>query len=247
MQRTDEWLSNYNKDYFDRQFETPYRSTIAFCDWLEQTDTLKQNSTISILDVGTGKGANLYYMAKRFPNLKILGVDINNEFVNEGNKILKSKKVDTTCKLAVADIYNFDKSLINRFDGVVSYQTLSWLPDFREPLKSIASLNTKWIALTSLFFDGNVNCKIELDEYNRGIDNEPKQTFYNVYSLPLIEKFLMELGFRKFQFTPFEIDIDIEKPDHKIMGTYTEKLSNGRRLQLSGPLLMNWYFIKATR
>jgi SAM-dependent methyltransferase len=247
MQRTEEWLKNYNKDYFDRQFETPYRSTVAFCDWLEKTGTLKHESALSILDVGTGKGANLYYMAKRFPNLKMLGVDLNQEFVDEGNQILKVKKVDATCKLAVADLYKFDKSLINKFDGIVSYQTLSWLPNFREPLKSMASLNTGWIALTSLFFDGDVNCKIDLEEYNRGIDNEPKQTFYNVYSLPLVEKFLRELGFIKFLFTPFEIDIDIPKPDHKIMGTYTETLNDGKRLQLSGPLLMNWYFILAIR
>lgn len=247
MQRTEEWLKNYNKDYFDRQFETPYRSTVAFCDWLEKTGTLTQKSALSILDVGTGKGANLYYMAKRYPNLKMLGVDLNQEFVDEGNQILKAKKVDASCELAVADMYKFDKSLISKFDGIVSYQTLSWLPDFREPLRSMASLNTEWIALTSLFFDGNVNCKIDLEEYNRGIDHEPKQTFYNVYSLPLVQKFLKELGFTKFLFTPFEIDIDIPKPDHKIMGTYTETLINGRRLQLSGPLLMNWYFIIAIR
>lgn len=247
MQRTEEWLKNYNKDYFDRQFETPYRSTVAFCNWLEETGTLKKDSALSILDVGTGKGANLYYMSMRFPHLKMLGVDLNKEFVDEGNQILKSKNVDTKCGLAVADLYNFEKSLFNKFDGIVSYQTLSWLPDFREPLKSMASLNSGWIALSSLFFDGNVNCKIDLEEYNSGIDHEPKQTFYNVYSLPLVEKFLGDLGFKKFLFKPFEIDIDIIKPDHKIMGTYTETLNNGKKLQLSGPLLMNWYFILAIR
>ena len=31
------------------------------------------------------------------------------------------------------------------------------------------------------------------------------------------------------------------------MQTYTETLQNGKRLQISGPLLMNWYFIYAEK
>jgi hypothetical protein len=31
------------------------------------------------------------------------------------------------------------------------------------------------------------------------------------------------------------------------MGTYTEHLADGRRLSISGPLLMPWYFLFAGR
>jgi hypothetical protein len=228
MQRTDERIKNYNKDYFDRQFAQPYRSTITFCDWLEKIGVIAPESTINILDVGTGKGANLYYMSQRYKASQLTGIDLNPEFILEGNEILKSKNVSERCHLKEGDIYKFDNEHINRYDGIVSYQTLSWLPDFREPLKSMASLNATWIALTSLFFDGDVNCKIELEEYNHSIEQEPKQTFYNIYSLRLVERFLRNLGYSKFSYLPFEIDIDIPKPTHKIMGTYTEKLIDGK-------------------
>ncbi|MDP4267475.1 MAG: hypothetical protein Q8880_08585 [Bacteroidota bacterium] len=33
-QRIDEWIKTPNLDYFDKQFENPYRSTIIFCKWL---------------------------------------------------------------------------------------------------------------------------------------------------------------------------------------------------------------------
>lgn len=247
MQRKDEWINNFNKDYFDRQFVEPYRSTIVFCDWLEKIGLLNSENSIKILDVGTGKGANMYYMAKRFPMIKFMGVDLNSTFVSEGNAIMKTNSLDNQCQLEVADIYNFDKKYYDQYDGIVSYQTLSWLPDYKEPLRSLAKLKSPWIALTSLFFDGNVNCKIELEEYNKSIEHEPKRTFYNVYSLRLIERFLTDLGFTEFFYTPFNIDIDIPKPDHKIMGTYTETLVDGKRIQISGPLLMNWYFIAAKR
>lgn len=247
MQRTDEWISNYNKDYFDRQFKEPYRSTVKFCDWLESLNLLTPQSPTNILDLGTGKGANLYYMAGRFKRCRFTGIDINEDFIREGNAIFRAEKIDDRCHLEIADIYNFDPKYQNRYDGIISLQTLSWLPDYAEPLESMTTLGAKWIALTSLFYDGDVNCRIELEEYNRSIDHEPKKTFYNIYSLRLIERLLAQRGYKNFQFVPFEMDIDLPKPNHRIMGTYTETLANGKRIQLSGPLLMNWYFIVASR
>ena len=45
----------------------------------------------------------------------------------------------------------------------------------------------------------------------------------------------------------FEIDIDVPKPKNKdIMGTFTEIVNGSldyKRLQISGPLLLNWYFV----
>lgn len=247
MQRTDEWLKNYNNDYFDRQFETPYRSTIAFCDWLERKQVLTPDSNINVLDVATGKGANLFYMAQRFKAANYVGVDINPEFVQQGNQIMEARKLDGQIKLETADIYNFSPRLANRFQGLMSLQTLSWLPDFEAPIKSMAALNADWIALTSLFFDGDVNCKIEIEEYTQSLENIPKKTFYNIYSIPLVERLFRNLGYESFSYEPFEIDVDLPRPDHKIMGTHTEKLQNGKRIQISGPLLMSWYFILARR
>jgi hypothetical protein len=77
--------------------------------------------------------------------------------------------------------------------------------------------------------------------------NPTKQSFYNVYSMPVVRKFLSAEGYSQFQQTPFEIDIDLPKPAHKGRGTFTEKLQNGHRVQISGPLLMPWYFIAAKR
>ena len=56
----------------------------------------------------------------------------------------------------------------------------------------------------------------------------------------------VELGFNNIKYKPFEIDIDLAKPVNR-MGTYTEKLENGHRIQISGPLLMPWYFVGGER
>ena len=42
----------------------------------------------------------------------------------------------------------------------------------------------------------------------------------------------------------FDIGVDIEKPPVDFMGTYTEKLENGKRIQISGAVLMSWKIIR---
>ena len=71
--------------------------------------------------------------------------------------------------------------------------------------------------------------------------------FYNIYSLPRIKNFLAKRGFKTFKYSPFVIDIDLPKPGHTNMQTYTEKLIDGKRMQMSGPIPMSWFFIYAAR
>ena len=247
-QRLDEWSKDLTNDYFERQFKTPYRSTVKFCDWLEELNVLTPQTKLNIMDVGTGKGSNLHYMNQRFPNCKYLGLDINNDFIEEGNTIIKKQNI-ANCHLEHGDIYNLNlEKHGNKFDGIVSYQTLSWLPGYEKALEQIIKLNPKWVSFTSLFYDGLVDCKIEVKEYSNPEDETGfKTSFYNIYSLPKMQNFLLKRGFKVFKYTPFEIDIDLPKPEHTNMQTYTQKLQDGRRMQMSGPVPMSWYFIYAAR
>ena len=112
----------------------------------------------------------------------------------------------------------------------------------------MAQLKADWIALTSLFYEGNVNCKITIQDYNVSLARKPyKEAFYNIYCLGLVKELFKKCGYSRFDYIPFEIDIDLPKPKTKGMGTYTERLANGKRIQISGPLLMNWYFILARK
>jgi ubiquinone/menaquinone biosynthesis C-methylase UbiE len=245
-QRLDEWNKNYNEDYFNRQFKAPYRSTVKFCDWLEQLGVLSKESNCKILDIGTGKGANLFYMVQRFPDCQYLGMDINTDFVQEGNSFFGKENINN-CSLEYGDLYNLNfEKYTNKFEGIISYQTLSWLPEYENALTEAIKLNPKWISLSSLFYDGLVDCKVEIQEFKNPQErNSFKTSFYNIYSLPRIKNFFFEKGYKIFKYCPFEIDIDLPKPEHTYMQTYTQMLIDKKRVQISGPLLMNWYFIFA--
>jgi len=234
--------SNYIK-FHEQQFNQVYRSTISFFNWLEELNLLTVKSKKSICDVGVGQGANLIYAANRFSNSIFKGIDINPDLIKKGNDLINNKSLNN-CSLIVDDLYNLNASHINRYDGITCICVLPFLPDFKIPVEKMIELNAEWIAITGLFFEGNVSCKAILNDFSGSHELE---SYYNTYSLPIVKKVFHDNGYKNFSFIPFEIDIDLPKPTNKGMGTYTENLKDGRRLQVSGPILMNWYFVVAKK
>ena len=128
-------------------------------------------------------------------------------------------------------------------DGVISLQTLSWLSQMRNPMTEIFQvIKPSWVGLTSLFYEGDISCRIEVFEHSRS-----RKSFYNVYSLKELNRLAVQHEYEIIKSNRFNIEIDIPKPTNiDLMGTFTEKVegsSEYRRLQISGPLLMNWYFV----
>lgn len=242
-QDTSQWIEGVNLEYHESQYDNPYQSTIAFCNYLKSKQLLTSESKFTIVDVGAGLGGNIYYLSSQFPNCTFLGIDLNPDLVNRGNEILRAKRVEN-CNLIVGDIYSLDKMHFPEINGIVSFQTLSWLPGYEAALQQLCGLNADWIALSSLFYEGRVSCKIEVSEYEESLQVS-RNSFYNVYSLPIIKDFLKNFGYKSFDFIPFEIDIDLDKPNEHVMGTYTEKTKGGKRIQISGPLMLPWYFVSA--
>ena len=59
-----EWLEITQKgklDYHERQFQTPYRSTVLFCDWLKLLGVLTPHEELEIADIGAGGGEYTLY------------------------------------------------------------------------------------------------------------------------------------------------------------------------------------------
>lgn len=246
-QRKSEWtnLSESVWEYHIGQFDSPYRSTIKLIEFLDKYNLF--DCAKNVLDVGCGCGGNINYMRKKYPAINFVGIDINTEFVEKGNLFFKNANVKN-CSLMKYNLYKLDNSLKGKYDGIISFQTLSWLPEYGKPLRKLIKLDPKWIAISSLFYEGPVNCKIEIQYLNERIsDTKCKKAHYNIYSLEEVKDFFKSHGYHHFKYIPFNIDIDLIKPKDNSMGTYTEKLEDGKRIQMSGPLLLPWYFIFATK
>ena len=146
------------------------------------------------------------------------------------------------------DIYTLKQNFLGDCDGIISLQTLSWLPDFQEPLAAMMEINPDFIALSSLFFEGDISRTTQVLEHKRS-----RSTFYNTYSIPQVESFVRSYSYHIERLEPFEIDVDLPKSkDVDFMSTYTINVNEQtsrkvKRLQFSGPLLLNWYFLMIKR
>ena len=224
--------------YFYHQIKKPKNSTVKFFNFLKKNKCLKGN----IIDCACGNGANLIYLQKKYRYSKsLLGIEFNKILVKQSKKYLKNLK---NIKVEKGNILNIKKKYINKYDGVISIQTLSWLDDYENAVNEMAKLKPTFIAVTSLFWEGLIDFKIKLN-YLKNQSFKRHSTgyiYYNIYSLKNYLNFLKKKGFNKNIVKKFKIEKNINQKDKTKMGTYTIK--KGKELiQMSGPLKMNWYFI----
>jgi SAM-dependent methyltransferase len=222
------------------QWKNPKRSTIQFADYVRDRIAASRR----VVDIGCGAGAASAHLAARHAGTEFVGIDISQKLLGIARTLSSTENL-RNLSFDVEDC--FDLRARSGVDGVVSLQTLSWLPDYEEPLRQIfEKLSPDWIAASSLFFDGDISCRIEVNEHAAG-----QRFFYNVYAIPAVARFAAKFGYRLADARPFVIDIDLPRPaDRDAMATYTVRTAEPdapERLQLSGPLLMNWHFITLTR
>ncbi len=223
-------LSPEEFNYHLKQFLKPYRSNVYAIEFLKSNIEIA-NKSMKVLDLGCGSGANIFWMNKSFPHCLYLGVDLNPELIRIGEEKLNLKNV-------VFKASNFFE-ITDKADLVCSFQILSWLEYNLIPrfLELNFKLSNKYVFLTSLFNEDNLNIEINVNDFC--ID---KKVYYHHISLDWLEKFSNDSNFRIKKAQKFDIDIDLEK-NIKGRGTYTVKTIDGKRLQFSSTIFMPWYFV----
>lgn len=232
----DVWLNIGSEElnYHERQYIEPYRSTVSFIEFLKKTKSFNTNSRFRVLDVGTGAGANIFWLSKEFPLCEFVGIDISPDL------IALAKKKQRNVKNTEFHCLNLKESeVLGKFDCILSFQLLSWLSpkEADRCLKEKFSQAKTAVAMTSLFCEDDLDYEVKIeDRYNKRV------VFYNIYSIPRIREVAKKFGFYLTDFERFELDIDIPKRKEGL-GTYTLPLKNGKRLQFSGCMNLPWYFL----
>jgi len=237
------WLEDRHLDYHRRQFAEPYRSTAHLCRFVERILGGRVETECSALDVGCGAGANIFHLSRVLTQARWTGVDIAGDLfdVHAG---LTAERGGTRnpVELIAGDFYHLSRLLPPRsFDLAFSIQTVSWLDGYAGFLPQfLAMLKPGGVAfVTSLFTDFHVDARIQITEYEQ--DGSPRAPmFYNIYAWNRFRDYCLGLGAVEVTAEDFEIDSELPPPAHLHMGTYTERLADGRLLQRSGPLLMPW-------
>jgi SAM-dependent methyltransferase len=173
----EEWtkLGSAELAYHLSQWKQPKRATQAFADFLRPV----LSSTSNVVDVGCGAGAATYFLAKQNQQTQFCGIDISAELIT----FAKNAALEMGSSNLDFQIGNWlELEAVSHVDGVISIQTLSWLPDFERPLQEIfQKIKPNWLGLTSLFYAGEISCKIEVTQHAKN-----KHSFYNIYAIPEI-------------------------------------------------------------
>jgi len=200
-----------------------------------------KDKDFKILDACCGIGHIPYFLSDISPRSTFLGVDQTPYLIEEARKLCLDKK---NISFEVADIYDLPARYQKTFDISLNLKTISWLPYYDQFLKAMISVTKKHIFLSSMFYDGDIDFEIKVREFKKEAGKAGYNSYYNVYSYPHFQEFVYGLGVKNIEAYDFEIDIDIPKPPRDMMGTYTVKLENGKRLQISGAVVMSWKIIR---
>lgn len=195
----------------------------------------------NILDACCGIGHIPYFLSEISPNSQFLGIDQTSYLIEEGKKLCQNK---SNISFANEDVYNLAKKYKKSFDISINWRTLSWLPYYDQIIKELIAVTKDHIFVSSLFYDGDIDFITKIREFKTETGKEHFNDYYNVYSLPQFKKFVFELGAKNVEVYDFDINIDIPKPPIDQMISYTEKLANGKRLQLSGAVVLYWKIIR---
>jgi ubiquinone/menaquinone biosynthesis C-methylase UbiE len=112
----DDWINGY-RDSLDH----PHRSFLI--------ESISRFNPSSILEIGCNCGPNLYLLAKKFPDVKIIGIDINPMVVQKGNEWLVEEGISNV-KLAEGKADELGQFQDKSFDVVFTDAVLIYIgPD----------------------------------------------------------------------------------------------------------------------
>lgn len=240
--------NNSFKSYSLKQFKKIYGSTLEFIKFLEKHIDLDKKN---LIDLACGGGANTIYLAKKYPQSSILGLDYDKKLISLGNKFKKNLiniKFQTddwsNIKLYKNFIHRNKKKTSSLPGGIICFQSLTCLDmQLEEILKNFKKTNFPFIAFSSLFYEGKCDYKIYVKDFSRA--SEFKGGWYNIYSIHTMKNILKKKGYKNFKFSKYEIKYNLQKPKHEGMQSYTIKTLNKKRLIFSGALHLPYAFFLA--
>jgi len=203
---------------------------------------LANHSQVTVLDACCGIGDLTYFLSQLNPDATFVGIDKAAFLLTEARNLQSNPNVS----FREMDLFALSSNYPGKaFDLTVCKQTLSWLPDYQDAVRELISVTRKAIFVSSLFYGGRIDFTTRVREYVTEVGKSDFNAYYNVYSFPIFREFCIEAGAKDVVGFDFHIGIDLPRPTNiDRMGTFTQKLESGERLQFSGALLMPWKIVR---
>ena len=195
-------------------------------------------------DVCCGLGQISYHLKDFMMESRFTGIDISPEQIGEARRIFDGLGLSDRFEFHVGDIYDLGE-FRDAFDVTLCWQTLFVLDGYERPVQELIRATRKGghVYIISLFNEHDVDIHANIIDYSRPSGRSGLAVKYSTYSLRKFEDFCRRSGIESFDVHDFFIGIDLPRPSHGGIGTYTLRLADGRRIQVSGGHLMNWKIV----
>jgi len=171
-----------------------------------------------ILDIGCGDGKHTLYLAKRFPDAKVIGIDISEELIKKAMERKRIRKLDNV-EFLVCDYFDFEET---DFDMVFSNNTFHWFGE--KALHGYEKLSLHLITGGYFFIHQGGRWSYIALRYlmekmlkEKGIEPGHYPLFYPTKRK--LENLLKELGYGHFEVKK-EIEYELEKEKVYVDFTY---------------------------
>ncbi len=187
-----------------------------------------QKRSLKVIDIGCATGDFVYFLRKLYPDINLTGMDIDPELLERAKSEVDGVEFvqgDIT-KTAVNKKYDvvFQNGVHSIFDD------LTWLERLLDLLEDNGRLY-----VFGLFNPNDLDVLIK----SRPSDSTGKwETGWNLFSKKTVLNFLEGRGLSG-QYYDFEIGLNLPKRPDDPLRTWTEQLSDGKRIIINGLQLVN--------
>jgi ubiquinone/menaquinone biosynthesis C-methylase UbiE len=223
--------------------EEYYRKSIVKTEQQKMLESILSEEKLSpqrIADIACGGGSLSFHLSQLYPQAHFHLSDLNPEALEMARNTCTGEQFEFSSD----DIYNLQGLGTESYDCVFCWQTLSWIDEPQKALEQLLGITKKGgrIYLSALF-----NLEHELDLFVKVKDHTRKgesMYTYNTYASSTINNWIGK-KVSSLKFYPFHPSIDFNY-DGKGLGTYTVE-ANGKRLQLSAGMLLNWAILEVVK
>lgn len=107
-----------------------------------------------MVDLGCGSGQALIYLARRRPDLRIIGIDLDPSMVQIGNENIRKSDLQNRVELRIGDMTEFTRVVPERVDVVRSMFALHHLPTkqhLEKCIQEIKKVQERWNSSVWIF------------------------------------------------------------------------------------------------
>jgi ubiquinone/menaquinone biosynthesis C-methylase UbiE len=200
-------------------------------------------SPVQVADIACGAGAVSFHLSELLPNAHFFLADSNPQAVALARKLMDGRNA----RVVEQDLYALDVP-DQTFDVTICWQTLSWIEDPARAARELVRITRAGgtILASALFnLDFDVDILAEVLDRTRGESGVPAAYRYKTYSRAAVAEWLDGVPC-DLQIERFDMALDLARSGRGL-GTYTERLADGRCLQISAGMLLNWGILKIVK